>query len=477
MNTGGTFLGNFHPVFVHLPIGILLLALVAEWLSRREKYAGLTAALPLMFGAGAVTAVISCITGYLLSQSGEYDEQVLDRHKWLGIATALVSSLAYAFCRHADAAKLNAKLFGVFSLVLFGLITLTGHLGGSLTHGSDYLLANSPEGLKSLFGYETAIKERKPIPDVQEAKAYEDLVAAVFQEKCVGCHGPNKQKGKLRLDNPEMILRGGKNGEVLTAGNPDASELFKRIMLPLNDDDHMPPKEKGQLSKEDIALLHWWIKEGNDIAKKVKDIKQNDSIKRILASYQSGAVATPKTVLAIPEEKVAAGDPFLIDSMRLMGITVIPVAEGSNYLSVSFLNAKVEPDTVLKRLLLLKEQVIFLKLSGSKVSDEGAKYIAGLHHLTRLYLDNTKITDAGLVNLGDLKRLQYLNLAGTVVTVKGVTALKGLSELQTVYLFLTGIKNTDWGILKNQFPGVLLDSGGYRLEKLKSDTEVVKKGK
>ncbi len=477
MNTTGSFIGSFHPVFVHLPIGILLLALVAEWLSRKEKYAALRAALPLMFGAGAVTAVISCVTGYLLSQSGEYDELVLDRHKWLGIATAVVSSLAYAFCRHAAAAKLNAKLFGFFSLVLFVLITITGHLGGSLTHGSGYLLANAPEGLKTLFGYEADIKERKPIPDVQAANVYDDLVATVFQEKCVGCHGPNKQKGKLRLDDPEMILKGGKNGEVLTAGNPDVSELFNRIMLPLNDDDHMPPKEKGQLSKEDIALLHWWIKEGNDFTKQVKEIKQNDSIKRILASYQSGAGAAAKTVSAIPEEKVAAGNPLLIDSLRELGITVIPVAEGNNYLSVSFLNATVEPDTVLKRLLPLKEQVIFLKLSGSKVSDSGMAFIAGLSKLTRLYLDNTKLSDAGLAKLTGLKNLQYLNLTGTAVTAKGIAGLKGLSNLKSIYLYQTGVKETDWIVLKETFAGVMIDSGGYSLEKLKSDTEVMKKGK
>lgn len=455
---------------VHLPIGILILALVMAWLSRKEKYTSLQAALPLMFAIGALTAIISCITGYLLSESGEYDELILIRHKWLGIATALVSSLAYAFYKAAG----DTRLYGISLISLFVLITITGHLGGSLTHGSGYLLTSAPVFLRQMFGDEPEPVKRKPLPDAQEAKAYEDLVAGIFQEKCISCHGPNKQKGQLRLDNPEMILKGGKSHKTLVAGSPDESELFKRIMYGLNDDDHMPPKEKSQLSKNDIALLHWWISEGNEFTKQVKELRQSDSIKIVLASYQSGAMGSVSTASAIPAEKVTPGNAKLIDSLRAMGITIIPVAEGNNYLTVSFLNASVNPDSMLAMLAGLRDQVIFLKLSGSKVSDSGMVAVAGLAKLTRLYLDKTRITDAGLSKLKILKRLQYLNLTGTAVTVKGVTELKGLNELQSVYLFQSGVQHNDWAILKEKFPGVILDSGGYKLISLASDTQTVK---
>ena len=213
------------------------------------------------------------------------------------------------------------------------------------TRGLLYILAGAVLALILYFvfiseGDAFTAYTRKAIPNVQEAKVYDDLVAEILQEKCVSCHGPNKQKGKLRLDNPDMILKGGKSKETLVSASPDESELFIRIMYPLNDDDHMPPKDKEQLSKEDVALLNWWIREGNDFTKKVKEFKQNDSIKGILATFQSDALTAPKTVSAIAEEKVAAGNPVLIDNLREMGITIIPVAEGNNYLSVSFLNAK-----------------------------------------------------------------------------------------------------------------------------------------
>jgi len=321
-------------------------------------------------------------------------------------------------------------------------------------------------------GAEFALRPRKVIPNVQEAKAYDDLVAEIFQEKCVSCHGPNKKKGQLRLDNPEMILKGGKSRNLLVAGSPDESELFIRIMYGLNDDDHMPPKEKTQLTKNEIALLHWWISEGNDFTKQVKEIKQSDSIKKILASFQSNGESAESAASSLPKEQVAPGNPGLIDSLRAMGITVIPIAAGNNYLTVSFLNAGVNPDSVLGILSGLKDQVIFLKLSGSKLSDAGANAIASLPNLTRLYLDNTKITDAGLMRLTTLKKLQYLNLKGTEVTVKGVMALKGLKELKSVYLYQAKIKTEGFIELKKVFAGVIIDSGGYNVPFRANDTVV-----
>jgi mono/diheme cytochrome c family protein len=321
-------------------------------------------------------------------------------------------------------------------------------------------------------GAEFTPRARKAVPNVQEAKAYDDLVAQIFEEKCVSCHGANKQKGKLRLDNPEMILKGGKSRNLLVKGSPEESELFIRIMYDLNDDDHMPPKDKSQLSKNDIALLHWWIKEGNDFTKQVKEIKQSDSIKKILASFQRSGDGAESATISLPKVPVAPGDQGLIDSLRAMGITVIPIAAVNNYLAVSFLNAQVHPDTVLGKLSRLKEQVISLKLSDSKFSDTGAIAIASLQNLTKLYADRTQLTDSGLKKLTALQHLQYLNLTATAVTAQGVMALKGMSDLKSIYLYQTNIKTEGFIALKNAFPGVLIDSGGYSLPFMANDTVV-----
>ncbi|HEY8734466.1 MAG TPA: hypothetical protein VIL90_07880, partial [Puia sp.] len=61
------FIGHLHPVLVHLPIGILLTGLFLQWLSGKEKYKPVLQAVPVVLLGGAIAAVLSCITGYVLS--------------------------------------------------------------------------------------------------------------------------------------------------------------------------------------------------------------------------------------------------------------------------------------------------------------------------------------------------------------------------------------------------------------------------
>jgi uncharacterized membrane protein len=91
------FIGNFHPVLVHLPIGILLFALVLEVLQTNTKYQSVALAIPIAYLTGAIAAILSCITGWLLSNTGEYNESTLNLHRWMGIAVAIVSVIGYYF--------------------------------------------------------------------------------------------------------------------------------------------------------------------------------------------------------------------------------------------------------------------------------------------------------------------------------------------------------------------------------------------
>src|SRR5687768_5788548 len=95
-------------------------------------------------------------------------------------------------------------------------------------------------------------------------------------------------------------------------------------------------------------------------------------------------------------------------------------------------------------------------------------------NLTRLQLDNTLITDKGLGSLLTLNNLQYLNLVATNISAKGVMQLKSLPQLRSVYLYKTGIASTDWVNLRNAFPKTIIDSGGYNVPTLESDTTIVK---
>jgi uncharacterized membrane protein len=90
-----TFFGRFHPLIVHLPIGFLVLAVFFSLVSLLKKYRSLRIAVPFSLFIGSLSAAFACITGYVLSFSGDYDTEVLHDHKWAGIFTAIISFVAY----------------------------------------------------------------------------------------------------------------------------------------------------------------------------------------------------------------------------------------------------------------------------------------------------------------------------------------------------------------------------------------------
>jgi uncharacterized membrane protein/mono/diheme cytochrome c family protein len=456
------FLGHFHVVLVHLPIGILLLGCIFQWLGLKPRFSFLHDAAGIAFFVGMVSAILSAVTGFLLSRSGDYDETLVDVHQWMGISTAAVSIVMYYLHRKSLPSPLQQSV----SVVLFILIIITGHLGGSITHGSDYLT-------KSWKPADSSNTIQKPIPNVQEAIAYSDIIQPLLQRKCYGCHGKNKQKGGLRMDDISRLMKGGKDGVVIIAGNADKSEMARRTSLPREDEDHMPPKEKPQLNEQEIALIHWWIASGASFEKKVKEVSQPEEIKPALLALQN---EQRKRIIVpdIPAKPAARGDEGAIRKLKDQGAVVIPVAQNTNYLSVNFVTAANFGDSQMSLLIPLKEQIIWLKLANMSITDSALVVISQLKELMRLQLDHTKVTDRGLVHLKSLKQLRYLNLVGTTVTADGIMQLKELKNLQSIYLYQTGVTKANWDELKKAFPKTVIDLGGYTVPFLDTDTIVVK---
>ena len=461
------FFGHLHPVLVHLPIGILLLACLFLWQSRKDKYAHLQPAINIILLIGMISAIASCITGYILFQTGDYDEDAVSLHQWMGIGVAAVSVITF-YCRRRIALQ---KWQLPLSLLLVILIFITGHLGGSITHGSDYLT----QPLQNMFESDTiAIIKRKPIPNVQEAFIYSDVIGPIFQSKCYSCHGSAKQKGKLRLDKPEFILKGGKDGAVLVANKPDKSELIKRISLPREDEHHMAPKEKPQLTEQEISLLKWWVDNGADFNKKVKEIQQPEKIKSVLTALQNSSQVR-KINTDVPSIPVEKADESAIEKLKDFGIVTLPVAQNNNYLSATLITDSNARDLAAIALLpTVKKQLIWLKLSNAQINDSALSVIAQCTSLTRLQLDHTNVTDKELTNLKELKQLQSLNLVGTKITASGIIQLKELKNLQYLYLYQTNINNTDWNLVKQSFPKTMLDSGKYNIPFSPDDTVISK---
>ncbi len=456
-----SFIGHFHPVLVHLPIGILLLAILFEFLSRREKYGSLTSAVELSWLLGGITAAFSCVTGYILSLSGEYEGDTLTQHQYLGISVAVVSFLAFYLKK-----KNKIKFYGatVFATALG--VTITGHLGGTLTHGSDYL-----------FNFkEKKVEKKGPsvfTPNFETALAYEDIIQPILKEKCYACHNESKQKGKLRMDSPAFLMKGGENGPIFVSGKPDESEMIKRILLPLNHDDHMPPKEKPQITTKEFDLLKWWIAQGADMHKSVKDLNPSPNIK---ALFGAAAVATMATVVLkdLPNVEVAAPSVSDIIALKKINVVAIPIGNDKPFLSVNFINRSKITAEMLPHLKALSKNIAWIKLSDAVLNDTIFMFLKNCENLTKLSLNNTQINDNDLPKLLIFKHLSSLSLVNTKVTSRGVLTLKSLPQLQKIFLFQTNIKPEEYKNLMTLMPNVLIDSGGYVVPTFATDTTELK---
>ncbi len=86
-------------------------------------------------------------------------------------------------------------------------------------------------------------------------------IRPLLEVNCVKCHGADKQKGDLRLDELGLAEKGGETGPALAKGDPAGSLLLKRISLAADHDDIMPPKG-GPLKPAQIETLRQWIADG-----------------------------------------------------------------------------------------------------------------------------------------------------------------------------------------------------------------------
>lgn len=320
-------IGRFHPVLVHLPIGILLLALLFEALSRRERWRSLQPAMPFILLLGAVAATFSCFTGWLLSQSGEYEGDLVNRHQWLGIGVAIVSFSAFWL-----KIRRRPKAYFACSFVLLPAILLTGHWGISLTHGEGYLTQS--------FQKEEVFEEEKSFEDV-----------------------PNVEVS--------------------------------------------PPSNEAILA------------------------------------------------------------------LQKAGVVVLPVGQEQPLLSLNFVNVSEITPPIRHVILQLKENVIWLKLSGTSLNDSTLALISDLKNLTRLHLDHTDISDQSLVYLQKLERLVFLNLVGTKVTAQGVGTLSSLPNLRKLFVYQTLVTPADSTFLRTKLPRVQIDWGAYQVPVLPTDTTML----
>ncbi len=432
------FLGRLHILALHLPIGFLVLAFFMELAARRSATA-LRPAVGFSLFWGMVSAVVAAGLGYLLSLDGSYDADLLDWHKWLGIGTAGLSVALYFLHKKNAAQTANLPLFAVTMAVL----AATGHYGGSLTHGEDFLFS----GANATAAAPLALT----IND--DTEVFSGLVMPVLKDKCGNCHNPNKRKGDLAVLTKEDLLKGGENGPAITPDNPEKSLLLKHIQLPLDDDDHMPPKGKKQLTDPEKQLLDWWLKAGAPFDKTVAAAAMPAALRSALQATAQAATSPLDGLKLVPV------DEGKLKKLRSEGIQVFPLATGSPFLQALFQGKKDLTAEQLKKLQPIGKNIVQLNLSNSNVDDNMLAAVKDMPHLNRLYLEQTAITDKGLANLDGLQYLEYLNLYQTKVTDAGLPILQKLPKLRSLFLWQSGVTPDGVAKFASQKPGITLDKG------------------
>lgn len=432
------FIGRFHPALVHLPIGALVAAAVLVALDRTGRTRVARTAVTPVLVVAALGAVAAVVAGQGLASDGAYAGGTFDWHRRLGYIVAALTTLAAAAswwtgdAEEVGAAPRPARLLadGAVGVGVL-LLGLTGHLGGTLTHGEGYLTERLPAPLAAWFGTGPATGPARRVQP-SEVAVYPSLVAPILQDHCVDCHGPSKASGDLRLDTPEHIAAGGRTGKVFVAGQAAASDMVRRMWLPPSHKDVMPPKSHPPIPVADATVLRWWVDQGGSFEQSLADVELSPEV--------SPAIQARVGDLALDGPALPAVDPGPLDEKALAalagaGLPVSRLAEGVNWLQVEARGeGRAFGDAQLDALMPVAAHVLWMDLGGTAVTDVGVRALAKFPHLTRLHLDRTATTDAGAEALAGLAHLESLNIYGTTVTDAGLQRLASVATLRALYL-------------------------------------------
>ncbi|MCL6293870.1 c-type cytochrome domain-containing protein [Jejuia spongiicola] len=448
----GQFFGRFHALVVHLPIGFIILAVIFECLAWKKKI-DLKLAISYALLIGALFGVIAVVLGLMLASDGGYNIDTLNLHKWTGISTTIVAFLLFFLSKKKETILWAKKTYPVMMALVVILLSIAGHYGGNLTHGSNYLFEHAPASIRAMAGIKP-VRERITILD--SALVYEDVIHVIFEKKCNVCHNNDKAKGGLLLVDSESILKGGENGKVVIAGNASKSELYRRITLDPNHKEFMPTEGRTPLTNEETLLIKWWINEGLAFDKKIVELNLTDRIKGYLQEVGIGLKRTFIGSLNLPEV-----DENILDSIKAEGFKIKPIVNKSTLLEVKYSAYNKTPLNQDKMDILLsaKENIIWADFSRLPMHENFISTIGQLENLTELRVNNSEITDKGVKQLTQLTHLEYLNVYGNPISDVSVESLQKLSKLKKLYLWKTNISEEGILKIKDSLPQINIITG------------------
>ena len=428
-------IGRLHPIMLHFPIALILLALLLEFFRFRPEFQSQPffqnfSKYLLLFSI--LTGLIAAIMGLFLSQEEGYSGQILDWHKWSAAGMVFLASLIYAFRDYKWYQEKVSKIaIGVTTLS----IILAGHFGATLTHGENFVL-------------EPILASQVEIVPFEEAQVFDHLILPILENKCNSCHNSSKAKGELIMTSIKTLLKGGENGVIFVGGKPEESSLLNRIHLPEEDDDHMPPSGKPQLTSGEKALLVQWIKSNLEPETMLVSLPESDELRVIARKFFDSQSSEPAF-------DFSPANPKTIQELNTSYRVVIPFAKDSPALDVVFFSAANFSPASLEELVKVSEQVVSLNLNKMPVTDQDMRSILRFENLIRLNLNFTEITGKGLTELVKLKNIQQLSVSGTKMdfaSLEGVA--RDFENLQTVTVWDTPVTKSELATLRKEFKNI-----------------------
>jgi hypothetical protein len=428
------FLGRFHPVVLHLPIGFILLLVGLEGLGLRSKESKAPELIPLLLGLTIVVTIGSVVTGTMLAYGEGADEPLVKEHMrngiWLAMCTLMLGVLR---------TRPSLLTYRIMLLVTVGLLAVTSHQGGSITHGSDYLTKYAPNPVRRLLGL--PVEEKVVIARPEELVIFEHLVQPIMEQNCHSCHNPDKRKGELNLTTIAGHLAGGEMAPAVVPFDVEASELLFRVTLPMDDEEFMPPDEKSPLSNEEIGLLEWWIEQGASPDQKVGAATVIPDAVDVYVRNIFAAMLTPEELAEIEAARVKLYQE-LGDFRAVHGVLILPTEVNATQFTLET-NAvrKVFDDSLLGLLEPYADKFVAADLSGTPLTDAAMESLAKFTALRSLNLSHTQITGQTLGRLAALPHLESLNLYGASLAVLAIEELEKLSGLKQLFVFQTEMED------------------------------------
>lgn len=420
------WLGRWHPLVLHFPIVLLLLCVFLGLTNKKIP--------KLLLTLAVIFALVTAISGFFLGKETGVKGELLFWHQWLGGGLALLAAIWYWLNGVSIENKVLTKILQV---AIIGLVFFTGHYGGMVTHGEDFLALPLE-------------KREEKIPE--NPLIYKDVVGRILDKKCVSCHNPNKKKGELLMTSLNELLAGGAVGNTIIPGNPQESELIRRIHLPIEDEDHMPPDGKKPLDANEIQILEQWIAKGASDTLRLQHLEASEPLAGLIRNLMQPD----------PNEKWVRL-PKVADStiLRLSSdyLTIRRIAGGVNALSVNLYKSPAYEAKQLTDLKFISENIVQMDISGIPIGQEEMNLVASCQNIEWLEIDQTPISDIELDTLKVLSDLKILKIYSTAISDKSIPVFKKLKGLQKLYLWNTKISSNALNELKNANPTLNIDSG------------------